>query len=465
MDREEEETVHQMTLEVLRDMGVLVRSPSVLSMLEEHGAAADSRTGVVRIPETLVEEALRKAPKEFTLCARDPRNDLRLPSESGPHLTTDGLTLYMVDESTNERRDATRKDFSEFAMLAQALDAIDFFWPIVTISDVPSECHSAYELWTGLQNCSMHVQGDCVSSEDARRQIGLASMVAGGEEALRKRPLFSSATNPISPLSFDKGAVEAQVEFARAGVPILCHSMSMSGTSAPVTVAGTVLNVNAENLASLVISQCACPGAPHIYGSASAPVDMRTGALDLTAPEGMLIAGAAGQMARRYGRPCMVANWGAGRNGPGFRISFSEAQAYMGGVLSGSDLVSGAGGLDSAKGCSMAQMVLDSYIWDNFKGLLREVDFRDLRSAVEAYKGVGHGNCFLSSPHTARNFRKELFAFDPAKLSLERTNSDAMLPELRQEVKRLLEDVCFEPMDREVSEKGEGMLREYAKAA
>jgi trimethylamine--corrinoid protein Co-methyltransferase len=463
LDRDDEDQVHERTVQVLSEVGVLIRSGSVLSMLGEHGALVDPKTGVAKIPEGLVAEALRKAPKQFAMCARNPSNDIRVPG-GGPHLTTDGLTLYMVEDDTGESRDANRIDFSEFARLAEALPAIDFFWPIVTISDVPTACHSEYELWTGLQNCSMHVQGDCTSAVGARKQIELAALVAGGEDELRKRPLFSSATNPISPLSFDKGAVEAQVEFARAGIPILCHSMSMSGMSAPVTVSGTVLNVNAENLASLVISQCASPGAPHIYGSASAPADMRTGALDLVAPEGLLIAAAAGQMARRYGRPCMVANWGVGRNGPGFKISFTEALAYIGSVLSGSDLVSGAGGLDSAKGCSMAQMVLDSYIWDNFRGFLRDVDFSDLASVIEAYKGVGHGNSFLSSPHTARSFRKELFTFDQAKLALERTQSDQMLPDLRNEVKRVLSEGGCEALDRDVSERGEAMLRAHAKS-
>jgi trimethylamine--corrinoid protein Co-methyltransferase len=241
--------------------------------------------------------------------------------------------------------------------------------------------------------------------------------------------------------------------------------MSMSGMSAPVTVAGTVLNVNCENLASIVISQCASPGAPHIYGSASAPVDMRTGAIDFLAPEGLLVSAGAGQMARRYGRPCMVASWGVGRNGPGFRMSFSEATAYLGSVLSGSDLVSGAGGLDSARGCSMAQMVLDSYIWDDFKAFLREVAFDEESLAKEAFGGVGHGNSFLSSPHTCRNFRRELFRFDPAKLSLERTHSESMLPELRKEVERLLGGAGPEPPDRGVREAGERLLRDYSKAA
>lgn len=463
MDRAEEDLVHQKSIEILEDIGVLVRSETVLYLLEQNGALVDRRTNVAKLPESMVREALGKAPSRFRLCSRIPENDVELPSTGIPYLTTDGLTLHMIDEETGGPRPATRKDYSGFARLADALEAISFFWPIVTISDVPETLHSEFELWDGLVNCSMHVQGDCTSAASARRQIELATLIAGGEDELRKRPIFSAATNPISPLSFDRGAVEAQVVLARAGVPILCHSMSMAGMSSPVTIAGTVANINSENLASLVITQCASPGAPHIYGSSSAPADMRTGALNYLAPEGFLTAAAAGQMARRYRRPCMVANWGVGRNGPGFNISFSEALAYMGSVLSGSDLVSGAGGLDSAKGCSMSQMVLDSRLWDNFHGFLRDFRFDEGSFAIDAFRNVGQGNSFLSSPHTRKNFRKELFMFDPAGLQLERTFSNSMLAGLRDDLKKMLKDHEPRPVEKELSDAAENILSGYAK--
>lgn len=465
LERDEEELIHLKSLEVLGDIGVKVRSGRVLSMLGDAGADVDLDGEVARLPEDMVEEALAKAPSEFSLCARDTANDLALPAEKEPYLTTDGLTLTMTDLDTGERRNATREDFADFAKLADALDALSFYWPIVTISDVPPQCHSSYELWTGLQNCALHVQGDCTSARDARKQIELASLVAGDEDELRRRPLFSAATNPISPLSFDEGAVEAQVEFAKAGVPILCHSMSMSGMSAPVTLAGTILNINSENLASIVISQCASPGAPHIYGSSSAPMDMRTATLNYLAPEGLLIAAAAGQMADRYGRPCMVANWGVGRNGPGFGISFSEALAYLGGVLAGSDLVSGVGGLDAAEGCSMEQVVLDSFMWDNFRAYLRRFEVNDRTLALDAIREVGHGNGFLSNLHTARNFREELFLWDREKLSMERTHSNDMIPKARETVRRLLSEHVVQPLDADVAAEGERILADYARHA
>lgn len=460
---DEEETVHAKSLEALSTIGVLVRSDPVLSMLEKAGAETDARTRVARIPESMVSESLRKAPKEFTLCARERGNDIPLPSCGIPYMTTDGLTLYMLDLETGKRRDATRKDYADFARLADAMDTIDFFWPIVTISDVPQMCHSSYELWTAFQNCTMHVQGDCTSAADAMNQIKLAALIAGGHKELKRRPLFSAATNPISPLSFDKGAVEAQVEFAKAGVPILCHSMSMSGMSSPVTVAGTIVNINAENLASIVISQCASPGAPHIYGSSSSPIDMSTGAMNFSAPEHLLISAAAGQMAKRYGRPCMVADWGMGRGGPGMLTSFSESFSYVASVLSGSDLVSGIGGLDCAKGCSMAQMALDSIVWEDFRAFLRSFRVDCESIALDVTREVGQGNSFLTHPHTAKNFRKELHFWDRKNLSMEATLSDRMMPEAAKIARALLDGHKVEPLDSEVNERGEKLLRDYAR--
>ena len=460
LSSDEEELIHKRSLDALSEIGVLVRSESVLSLLDDSGANVDKKKRIARIPEGMVCDALKSAPSSFKMCARDRTNDIEVPTTGEPHLTTDGLTLYVRDLETGEKRNASTSDFAEFARLADALDAVDFFWPIVTISDVPPRSHNLYELWTAFQNCSLHVQGDCTDALDARKMIELASLIVGGKEELRRRPIFSCATNPISPLSFDKGAVEAQIEFAKAGIPVLCHSMSVSGMSAPVTLAGTIVNLNAENLASIVISQCASPGAPHIYGSCSMPMDLKTGSINLYAPEGALISAAAGQMARRYKRPCMVANWGMGGRGPGIQVSLSEAFAYASSAFSGSDLVSGIGGLDCAKGCSLDQMVLDSIVWDDFRAFLRDFRIDDGTVALDVTRQVGHGNSYLSHSHTGRTFRKELKVWNRSNLSLEATLSSKMLPQARKMAKKLLKEHEVAPLDVDVLRRGELVLKE-----
>jgi trimethylamine--corrinoid protein Co-methyltransferase len=465
LSKEEEDLIHEKSLEILSTIGVLVRSESVLDILGENGSKIDYAKKIAYVPENLVLDAIASAPKRFFLRARNSCNDVGLPTSGLPYLTTDGLTLYIRDSDSGERRDATRKDFGQFAMLADALEAVDFFWPIVTISDVPQAVHNLYELWDSFRNCTLHVQGDCTSARDANRQIELASLVSGGLDELRRKPIFSCAIDPVAPLSFDGGAIEAQVEFARFGIPVLCHSMCIAGMSSPVTIAGTLAIVNAENLASLVITQLASRGAPHIYGSSSAPADMVTGNINFSAPECLMISAGAGQMARRYQRPCMVSDWGAGAKGQGIPSSCSELFGCMASTFGAGDLVPGVGSLDNAKGCSLAQMVIDSVIWDNFRAFARTFSITEETIALDVVREVGHGNSFLGHQHTARKFRDELFFWDDEKLAMESTHTDRMIPKCSEIAKDILGVHTVEALDRSIVSEGEAMLKNYAKSS
>jgi len=463
LTKDEEDFVHASSIKSLETIGVLVRSESVAKMLADNGAEVDKK-GVAKIPESMVNEALQKAPKEFTLCARDPKNDLKIPVDGAPFVTTDGLTVFMYDLKTGRKRTTTKKDLADFAKLADALEGVDYIWPIVTAYDAPPENHIVHEQWTSLQNCTMHVQGDTCSADDAIQQIKLASLIVGGEKELKKRPIFSVVNCPIAPLSFEKGAVEAQVEFAKAGIPIVAMSMSLSGMSCPVTVAGTIINANTENLASLVITQFASPGAPHIFSSESSPIDMATGSMNYSAPEMPLINAAIGQMARRYDRPSMVGAWGVGGEKPGVMCSLVEMVATALTVLNGTDLVTGVGGLDDAKGAALEQVVIDSYLWEEvIGGFSRHLSIDEKTAALDVVKQVGHGNSFLTHPHTAKNFRKELFFFNEERSHWWESPSDKMVPEAKEIAKKLLREHTVPEIDKSIVKEGDEFIKKYEK--
>ena len=460
LERDEEEFIHEQSLKSLKEIGVLVRSDLVAKMLADNGAEVDKK-GVVKIPESMIREALQRATKEFTLAARDSKNDLKLPANGAPFMSTDGLAVFMYDPKTGKKRTTTRKDLANFARLADALEGVDFFWPMVTAYDVRPESHSIHEQWTSLQNCTMHIQGDSLSADDAILQVKLASLIVGGEEELKKRPIFSTVNCPIAPLSFEKGSVEAQVELAKAGIPIVAMSMSLSGMSCPVTIAGTIINVNTENLASLVITQFASPGAPHIFSSESWPVDMMTGSTNYSAPEMPFISAAIGQLARRYGRPSMVGSWGVGGDKPGMMSSLVEILPTILTVLTGTDLVTGVGGLDNAKGSALEQMVIDSYLWEDVRGFIRHLSIDEKTAALDVVKQVGHGNSFLTHPHTAMNFRKELFFFNKKRDHWWATQSDRMVPEAKEIAKKLLREHKVPEIDKSIVKQGNELIKKY----
>jgi trimethylamine--corrinoid protein Co-methyltransferase len=461
LSREEQDLIHQKSLEILSEIGVLVRSATVLQRLGQAGTNVDLHSGIVRIPEAIVASAVRQAPKRLLLAARDPKHDLRVPVDSFPFISTDGLSVYTTDLETGAKRGTARADLAMYARLADALEPVSFFWPQVTASEVPQAAHTVHELWVSLVNCTKHIQGDSVSAADARAQVDLASQVVGGREELRKRPIISVTLCPIAPLSFEKGAVEAQLEFARAGIPVSSMSMCLGGLSSPVTLAGMIATANAENLASLVITQSAAPGAPHIYASESTPMDPVLGKINYSAPEVPLVCAGLAQMAERYGLPAMIGQWGVNGKEPGMPVSFSEVYSVVATTLAGGDMCSGMGGLEDAKGASLEQMVIDAHLWENCRALLREFAVTEETIGMDALRDVGHGNMFLSHPHTRRNLRKELFFRDKKKLVWESTFSVGMVPEARAEVRRLLRDHAVPALDRDILRTGDEFLRAF----
>ena len=140
-----------------------------------------------------------------------------------------------------------------------------------------------------------------------RKLIEMAAVVAGGEDELRRRPIIGFGVCPVSPLQLPRDATEVIIESARARLPDTILSMAMAGGSSPVTLAGTMVQHNAEVLAGITLAQLTERGAPIMYGSSTTAMDLRLAAAAVGSPELALISAATAQMARRYRLPSFVA--------------------------------------------------------------------------------------------------------------------------------------------------------------
>ncbi len=463
LSKDEMDLVHSQSIECLREIGVHVPSGAVLKTLKDAGASVDEKKQVVRIPEGLVTEAVKRAPRSFKMCARDPKNDLTVPVSGPPYAATTGLGVYIRDMDTGEKRPSTKKDIADFIRLADALKGVDFVWTTLTATEVDQKSHGLHELWTAMQNTTKHVNGvSILNADDARAQVELASLVAGDRDALRKRPLFSVICCSIAPLAYETGIVEGMVELSKAGIPVMSMSMSLSGGSAPVTMAGTICNANTENLASLVITQFSAPGAPHIYCSSSAPINMRTGSINYMTVEQALIAASLGQMARRYSLPSMVGDWGVNdTTEPGVPHTLTETFGLALSTMGNSDLVSGIGGLDAVKGASFDQAVIESKLWESMRSFMRPYTISRENIALDVVKQVGYGGTFITHPHTARHFKSELIFKDPELAKWEVNKSTAMVPEAKEIARRILAEHRPPAIDRDVVTKGDGIIARF----
>jgi trimethylamine--corrinoid protein Co-methyltransferase len=465
LDKGEEDLIDQQSMECLETFGVKVKSENVLNLLEKAGADVDHKAQIAKIPEKMVREALKTVPKEMTLHGRDPKHNLRIPVSSWPYVGTSGLGTFIVDIKTGKKRDSTVKDIADLVKLADALTGADYIQTSLTATEVNPLTHGLHELWTALQNTTKHVQGvEIFNAEDAKKQIELGALIAGGLDELKKRPHFTVIHCSVAPQMFERDAVEALVEFAKAGVPVTTMSMSLSGGTAPVTMAGTLVNANSENLASLVIGQAASKGARTVYCSSSTPVNMMTGMINYESVNQPLIAAGLAQMAKRYGLPCMVGDWGLNDSEePGIPHTFSEAMGIALSTMSGTDLMGGIGALDNAKGMALEQEVIDAYVWENVRKQMTPFEISKNTAALDVIRQVGHGNTFLTNVHTARNFRKEIIQRDPVKGKFEATISRSMVAEAKQTALRLLKEHTVPKLDRSIIQQGNDIIRNFEK--
>jgi trimethylamine--corrinoid protein Co-methyltransferase len=462
LNQQEMDLIHAQSIKSLQEIGIKVHSKPVLEILEKNGASVDYNAMVTKIPEKMVNQALESVQKEFTLCARDPKRDLKVPTKTYPWMTTSGLAVFVNDYETGEYRDSTRKDIAAFTRLGDAVDSVDFLWTALTAKDVTPLAHGPHELWVTMQNTTKHVQGvTAQSAEDAKVQIELAALIAGGKEELKKRPLFSVIACPIAPLSYEKGSIEAQVELAKAGIPVASMSMSNGGGSAPLPVAGMLVNANTENLGSIVISQMAAPGAPHIYCSESGPMNMATASIDYSLPEKSFLCIALAQMAKRYGLTSLVADGGWGHEIEASISGIMTPVNQIIGIMGGSDLVTGFGCVDSAKGISFEQFIVDSYMWDCSKKYMHEVEISEERIGLDAVKEVGHGHDFLMHPHTLKYLRGEISTWDREKLDLLEMDKQELPAAANKIVKSILDKHQVELIANDLIEKGDTIIKKY----
>jgi len=436
-------SIHEMSLKILQEIGIKVLSKKVQSLLAGNGAKVDVASSIVKIPRSLAEEAIKKAPKEMVLCGRDQKFDLKLPVKDLPFVATSGFSVFMRDFETGEKRMTKSSDLKNFAILSDYLDQVDFFWPIVTPTELPPPVQTVHGLAISFENTEKHIQYQALSEDQAKWQIKLASAIVGDEEKLKKRPIFSSVNCPVCPLLFEEGSSEAMVELAKAGIPVVPMSMALCGSTAPATIAGTLTMVNAENLAANVILQCANPGTPVIYCAESTSADMRTGEINYEAPEFPLIAAGATQMARMYKLPCYTAPIGL------------LTQMGRG------DISADFGALENAESAALEQVIIDVEAWEQAKAYLRRFKVNEETLGFDAIKKVGPGGNFLGLQHTLEHFQKEIWLKkEPILLP---STGGSLVERAKEKVRQILSSHVPSQLDEEVKREINQILRNCEK--
>jgi len=462
LSRDEIYDIHLATLSVLEETGVRILDPKALQTLANAGATVDSKSSVVRIPEYILKEGLGKAPSSFTLFGRD--GDYKLRFEAGrTYFSSQGSSIFVLDFETGIRRKATLEDLESFYVLSDALENIHHASMAVWPSDVPGNTAHAYALLEGFRNTTKTLDGYNYGERRSMDNIEMASIIAGGEEELRKNPRLLGFVNPVSPLEHSREMTEGLRVFAEYNQPTLIAPEAQAGSTAPVTLAGLLVQQNAEVLSGILISELTQPGTPVLYGTVSCITDMRTGNIALGAIETGLINIATAQIAKYYGLPTRGTGSGTNSKTPDIQAGIEKGLTLSMAAMAGINFIYDATGLlEASRTASLEQMVIDNELCGMVLRALRGIEVNERTMATEVINQVGPGGHYLSQKHTQNFFRSEHYLpviFDRLPWEAwEKAGSRESRSVASETVKKILDGHLVKPLDKTIDSELESLL-------
>ncbi|MCG8531912.1 MAG: trimethylamine methyltransferase family protein, partial [Desulfovibrionales bacterium] len=276
-----------------------------------------------------------------------------------------------------------------------------------TPRDLALETYDIHTLRHMIENSRKHMWVLTQSSQNLRYQMEIMKAVAGGAEELKKRPVCSGIVCVIDPLYMPYDEVERLMIYGETLMPVRVPIVPMTGTTAPVTIAGTVTMANAEYLGALTIIQTLCPGMPVIYYVIPKSMDMATGAsIGASSTETVLFSSAVAQMARHYEVPSAISA-ASGTCSQPHQLMFQYGHSILMTLLSGASEISVLGHVSGSLMCSPDLAVICDEIMGYFRCMLKGFDVTPDTLAVEAMDRVGPKGQFLSDRHTMAFLRKE----------------------------------------------------------
>lgn len=389
--------------------GVVVNHDGAIQSLAKAGAKVDADGRRVRLPRTLVEEALAATPKQTTLAAKAPEYSVGLPRTDGTFTMRTGTGAHgWVDPETGRYRKLALEDVRTIAAVGDGLPEIGFIaHPFV--NDVPERTADIHGLAALLGASEKHNWIQPYDADNVEYLMRLAAVAAGGEEALRRAPLVSCIACSFTPLEFKRMDVEAIIQSGRFGVPIHACALPTAGGTAPITMPATVLMAAAEILAMAVLAHVLAPGTPVIATPLIFALDVRTGRSLQSSVEALTGASMAIQLIkRRFG--LLAHSYGAGSDTADADAQSQAERAMLcqSVALSGADILGGVGQLECATVFSPVQAVIDNELGAMMRAYLATPSIDDETTAWEDLLAVAPGGNFLATEHTLAHCREAL---------------------------------------------------------
>ena len=431
---------HEHTLELLEKTGVCVQSEEALAILGDAGCNIKDPNRV-KIPGKLVTKAIDAAPGSIEVYDRKGQLAMTL-REDACYYGTGSDCPYHIDLFSGERRSCTKKDVGDLARFCDALPNIDFVMSMGIPQDTPPGTSFVHQYQAMLRNTTKPVIVTGHGRRDMTAMIDMALAAVGGADELRKRPPLVLYSEPFSPLTHtDMGIVKCLV-CCQYEIPFIYIPSPMMGGSGPATIAGSLVQANAECLSGLVIFQTRYPGAKFIYGGDASAIDMQHAVYLYGAPELSVLNAALADLAHYYHLPFFCISGATDAKVLDAQAGVEYAFSLYVATLNGCNLIHDCGYLESGLTSSFESILMADEIISLVKYMLRPLEINAENTALKVIDEVGPGGTYLTHRHTRENFRRSMWFprfFDRARLNTwEERGGQDLRQRLREESQKIL---------------------------
>ena len=404
LDREMLDRILTEAFALLRSPGVKVGDEEGRALLAAAGARVEEE--IAHLPEALVRRALESVPREFLLYSRSGEAAVHYGGDR-VHFDPGSSCLDILDSETQQPRPAMADDLVRLVQVTEMLPQFAAQSTAMVCNDVPSEIGDWYRLLLVLWYSDKPVVTGSFNAKTLGTMLELLAADAGGVDALRARPRAVFDVCPSPPLNWSSFAAQNLIALARAGVPAEMIPMPLAGATAPVTLAGAIVQHAAESLAGIAIHQLAAPGSPLVWGGAPAIFDMSSGNTPMGAIETAMLNAGCAQVGKSLGMPTHGYLVASDSQALDAQAGMESSGSAMLGALAGINMISGAGMLHFLSCHSVEKLVLDAESIASAQRLVEGIQARGDTLATAMFAEVGLTGEFLKLKETRALFRQE----------------------------------------------------------
>lgn len=405
LTQEQVEKIHDASLEILEETGLKVRFEPARELFKKHGCSVEEER--VKFPRAVVEKYRKLVPPSFTFRGRDPKFDKTIPQDS-PVIVTASSAPDIIDPVTGVERRAESRDIAQIAHLINELPGYDIFSISTLADDAPADQFTISRLYPAIKYCLKPIRVTTTDMKDTLSVMEMAYMVAGGKEAYHEHPFLTHHYCPVvSPLTMDKLSTENVMFFAKEGLPVYPTIVPNAGLTSPMSMAGTLVQGNAEFLSALVLMQMVKEGTPTIYATLGTVADMRSGAYTSGGIECGMLHMAFAQMARFYNVPAGGYVGLTNSKVNDAQAGYETGMSGIAGLLGGMDMFNIGGLIDALKTFDFAKAVIDDEMAQMMKRVKHGISFSDDDLGLNLIKEIGPGGSFITVKHTISRMKIE----------------------------------------------------------